>query len=204
MSNEQYLEEKRTIFVLGDQNVDMEKHMIGFFIYLLIFVLFIPYLLIKYKYWNVLSAYFPNLDMIATIIGYHGGPKNLFIWKHLYNPSDISYIGYITSNIINMFALLGVTYIIAYYTFIKRNIYKGWSRAFIMLPMTYFIPSNIIVYVMNIVGVYFNKLFESKSLIHYLLVVFAGCLVALGFILMEAGIIKIIVPYIYKLLTAIY
>ena len=157
MSKDLYLEEKRTIFSLDNKGVDHTKHIIGFIIYFIIFVIFIPYLLVIYKYWNILSAYLPNLDLIATILGYHGGPLNSFIWKHLYNPSDTTITGYISSNIINLFALLGVTYIIAYYTFISHNIYKGWSRAFIILPLTYFIPSNFIIYFMNKFGIYLNN-----------------------------------------------
>ena len=204
MSRDLYLEEKRTIFVLNDKDVDHRKHIIGFIIYFIIFVIFVPYLLTTYKYWNILSAYLPNLDLIAVVIAYHGGPQNSFIWKHLYNPSDTTITGYISSNIINLFALLGVTYIIAYFTFINHNIYKGWSRAFIMLPLTYFIPSNFIIYFMNKFGHYLNNYLASKSLIHYLLVVILGIIIASGFIVIEAGLIARLSPYIVKILSKIY
>ena len=122
MVKDKYLHNKRTIFDLNNDGVNHSKFIVGFMIYFIVFVIFIPYLLIKNNYWNILSAYFPNLDLIATILGYHGGPMDSFIWTHLYNPADSTLTGYISSNLINLFALLGVTYIIAYYTFINKNI----------------------------------------------------------------------------------
>ena len=169
-----------------------------------IFIILIPYLLIKYKYFTILSGYFPNVDLIATCLGYHGGPNNSLIWKHLYNPADSTYTGYISSNIINFFALLGLTFTIAYYTFVKKNIYSGWARAFIMLPLTYFIPSNIIIYYMNIFGIYLNKYYSSKLRIHYLLVLFFGLLIASGFIITEALIIELLVPSLVVLFKKFY
>lgn len=204
MEDKKYLESKRTIFNLNDKNVDYYKHNIGLLIFILIFIVLIPYLLIKYKYFTVLSGYFPNVDLIATCLGYHGGPNNSFIWKHLYNPADSTYTGYLTSNIINLFALLGLTFTIAYYTFVKKNIYSGWARAFVMLPLTYFLPSNVMIYYMNIIGIYLNKFYSSKSTIHYLLVLFFGLLIALGFILTEALLIEILTPSIVILLKKFY
>ena len=204
MGDEKYLENKRTIFNLQDKGIDFYKHNIGLLIYILIFIILIPYLLIKYKYFAILLGYFPNVDLIATCLGYHGGPNNSFIWKHLYNPADSTYTGYISSNIINLFALLGVTFTIAYYTFQKKSIYSGWARAFIMLPLTYFLPSNIIIYYMNILGIYLNKFYSSKSIIHYLLVLFFGLLIASGFILIESLLIEILAPYIVILFKKFY
>ena len=185
------------MFSLNDDGVNYKRHSIGFLIYFIIFVVAIPYFFIKNKHWNILTAYFPNLDLIASVLGYHGGPNDTYIWTHLYNPADSTYIGYITSNIINFFALLGVTYIIAHYTFITKDIYKGWSRVFIMLPMTYFIPSNYIIYYMNSLGIYLNKnlsnIFLNDSLndvIQYLLVLLFGFLLAIMFIFSESLIIK--------------
>ena len=60
----------------------------------------------------ILKTSSPNLDIIATIIGYHGGPVNSFIWTHLYNPSDTTITGYVTSNFINLLALIGVIFVI--------------------------------------------------------------------------------------------
>jgi hypothetical protein len=199
-----YLEDKRTVFSLNDVGVNHVRHNIGLLIFIIVFAISIPYLLVQYKQWALLSGYFPNLDLIATTIGYHEGPTKYGLWKHLYNPADSTITGYISSNIINLFALLGVTYIISYFTFITNSIYKGWSRAFIMLPMTYFIPNNIVVYIMNKFGKLLNRKGMIDNLWHYLLVVILGLIICLGFIIVEAGLIELFTPMITKLLKALY
>jgi hypothetical protein len=204
MSNNIYLEDKRTVLNIMDNDVDNIKLIVGFILYLFIFVLLIPYLLIKYKYFNILTAYFPNLDMVATILGYHGGPKNTFIWEHLYNPLTYTLQGYVTSNIINFIALLGVTYIIAYYTYINKNMYVGWSRAFIMLPLTYFIPGNIIILLMNRIGKLFNNFFNSNTLIHYILTIIVGFILLLLVILLESFSIEKMLPYIINIVRKLH
>ena len=199
-----YLENKRTIFNLSNKSVNYYNFFIGFTLYFLIFILLVPYTLKIGNYINILSVYFANLDLIASIIGYHGGPYNTFIWKHLYNPADSTFIGYISSNLINLFALLGVCYTIAYYTYKSKDIYNGWSRAFIILPMTYFIPSNFIIYYMNTFGKYLNNYFSSKSLIHYILVIILGFNIAITFIISEALLIKLFIPYMVYILKYIF
>lgn len=198
MSN--YLLNKRTIFYLDNNNVDISRLILGFFIYFIIFVLFIPYYLIKTSNYELLSGYIPNLDLIACVIGYHGGPFNSFIWKHLYNPADSTLAGYISSNLINYFALLGVTYIIALYTFKFNDIEKGWSRAFIILLMTYFIPVNIIIYYMNMFGKNLNKYLNDYDISHYFIIVTFGLLMTIFFILLEAEIINFFGNALYKLI----
>ena len=204
MGEIKYLENERTIFNLGNKDVNLKMHTFGFLVYFVLFVVFIPYLLVKGNHFELLAGYFPNLDLIATVIAYHGGPLNTFLWQHLYNPADSTISGYISSNIINLFALLGVTYIIAYYSYTKKSIYKGWSRAFIMLPMTYFIPSNIIVYYMNKIGLSLNNFFTSGTLIHYLLVLIVGFIILICFIISESILIEKLSPLIIKLLNLIY
>ena len=111
--NNKYLENQRTVYGLSNKDVNVKLHMLGLLIYIIFFVIMIPYILIKYKLWLILAAYFPNLDLLATSIGYHGGPNNSNIWKYLYNPNNITEIGYHTTTFINYIALMGVAFIIA-------------------------------------------------------------------------------------------
>lgn len=203
MSNNKYLSNNRTIFGLPIDNVNHSKQIVGFIIYFLLFILFIPLLLIKYNYFNILAAYFPNLDLIASVLGYHGGPMNTFIWKHLYNPVDTTLTGYISSNLINFFSLLGLTYTVAYYTYINKNINKGWSRAIIMLPMTYFLPGNIIILYINKFGNYLNNFILNGKLLHYLLVIILGFILTIMIILFEVQLIERLSPYIVYIIEKI-
>jgi hypothetical protein len=204
MDHPKYLGEDRTIFVLEDKNIHYGKHIFGFIVFVVLFVIGVPYILISYGYWELLSAYFPNLDMIATIIGYHGGPMDSFIWTHLYNPADSTITGYLTSNLINLFALLGVAFVLIHFTFKSKSMFSPAARASIMLPMTYFIPGNLIVYLMNKFGKYLNRFFLSKSIQHYLIVSLAGFMVATSFIVAEAVLIKYYVPIISKIMEKLY
>ena len=203
MNENIFLENKRTVFGLDNEGVNIPTFFIGFIIYFIVFVVLIPYLLIKNKAWNLLTAYIPNLDLVAAILGYRGGPPGYDLWEHLYNPADSTIIGYISSNIINYFSLLGVTYIIAHYTFKTKDIYTGWARAFIMLPMTYFVPSNYIIYYMNEFSEYYNGL-QNYSLLYYLLVILFGFIIVILLILTEAFLIENYMLYFVKLLKKIY
>lgn len=204
MSDNKFLGDDRTIFNFNNDGVNVKTFYIGFIIYFILFVVLIPYLLIKNESWNILTAYIPNLDLLAAILGYHGGPPGLDIWTHLYNPAESTLIGYISSNIINYFALLGVTYIIAHYTFKTKDIYKGWARAFIMLPMTYLVPSNFIIYYMNKFGVYLHDGLQNYTMLHYLLVILFGAIIAILIILSEAFLIENYITHFVKLLRKLY
>ena len=50
--------------------------------YLIVFGICIPYVLIKHDAFVILEGYLPNLDMIATVLGYSEGPFGIF--KYLY------------------------------------------------------------------------------------------------------------------------
>ena len=203
-NNNNNLHNKRTIFILPVNKEVYIKSAIGLLIYFIIFIVLIPILLIKNKYFNILAAYFPNVDLIAAVLGYNGGPMNTNIWRYLYNPSNNIIVEYINSNIINYCALLGVTYIVAYYSFINKNIYDGWARAFIILPLTYFLPSNFIILYINRFGTYLNNFFDGKSLLHYLSVVLFGLFIILLIIITESLAIKNILPYLIRILHKIY
>lgn len=186
-----YLLNKRTIFNLNNDSVNIKKFLLGFLLYFIIFMLIIPYYLIKFSKFKILTGYLPNLDLIAAVIGYNGGPFNLFLWKQLYNPSSSTMIGYISSNLINYFSLLGITYIIALNVYKFNDIEKGWSRALIMLPMSYLLPTNFIIYYMNLFGNLINSLFHDLNHLHYFITVIFGFLLVTFIIILESEIIYI-------------
>jgi len=185
---------KRTVLSLKKKPTTPYKYMIGTIVYLLIFVIIIPIILLNYNYYTILAAYFPNVDMIATILGYNGGPE-LFghrnVWKYLYNPSNFTILGFVSTTIMNYFALIGATFIIAMKTYKTNSWKQGWGLAFIMIICTYLAPGNIIVILQD----NFNKLltneFNIKSFnINYVLGVLFGFIVAICIILLESLLIK--------------
>jgi hypothetical protein len=203
------LENKRTIldldeFVPGDVSF---KHVFGILLYIFIFVFVIPYHIMRTGQNELLLTYIPNVDMIATVLGYHGGPTIFNIdnmWKYLYNPSNFTLIGFISTSIMNYFALLGATFIVAWTTYKTRSWKIGWSSAFIFLIMTYLAPANPIVILQEKLGTYLEDKagFSEKSNSHYIVVVIFGLLLVSGIILIESIAIHLTTPYIIKLIDA--
>jgi len=181
----------------NEKNVNYIKMLIGLIIYIILFVLFIPHMLIKYKLFYILAAYFPNLDMLATVLGFKGGP--VYIWKYLYNPVSSTITGFVSTTFINALALLGLTYVIAYYTHKTKDIAGGWSRAFFMIPLTYLLPGNILVYVLDRISKELEYLNLSRN-IEYGLIIFIGLLFVVGIILIEAVVIQNLSPLVSNLI----
>ena len=174
-----------------DPNASLVNQLIGFVIFFVLFIFTIPYLLLKNGMVEIFEGYIPNVDMIATILGFNTKdfPEMTKYFKYLYNPETHTKYGYISQNVINYLALLGVTFFVSYYTFKTKSISKGWGRAFIMLPVTYLIPGNFISYYMEKLYDYLEKHKVENRYMKNGLVYGFGFLVVLFFINMERIII---------------
>ena len=203
---EKDIESKRTLFSLDNNDVDLLVATSGFIIYIVVFVILIPYLLIKNSMYNLLAVYFPNLDILATVLGYMGGPPNRLLndlWLYLYNPANEKLFGFFSTNIINYLALLGLTFTVAYTTYKTKSISKGWSRAFFMIILTYLIPGHFIVKAQDTIGNMLKSRFDKNTMPHYLIVVLFGLIISGGIIGLEDVLIEHISPkiaYIIKLI----
>ena len=132
--------------------IDNKKHIsgmnfiIGFSVFFVLFILVIPYLLYKNNYFYILAAYMPNLDLIANVLTWHSTQFNdkYQFWEYLYPSLPITTKGFVSQTIINYFALLGVTFLVARETKKTNSLHKGWSIAIIMLLMTYLLPGRFI------------------------------------------------------------
>jgi len=162
---------------------NIPKIVFGFAIFVLIFIIAIPILLLKNKKYNLLETYMPNIDLIATVITWHGGPYK--IWEHLYPPTPLTIYGFSSQTLINYMALLGLTYIVIRETKRTNNIIKGWALAFVMLLMTYLLPSQLISYTMDKTSELLNQSNLSK-----IIVLISGFLITGLIIISEAYILK--------------
>ena len=142
---------------------NIPKIVFGFAIFVLIFIIAIPILLLKNKKYNLLETYMPNIDLIATVITWHGGPYK--IWEHLYPPTPLTIYGFSSQTLINYMALLGLTYIVIRETKRTNSIIKGWALAFVMLLMTYLLPSQLISYTMDKTSELLNQSNLSKIIV---------------------------------------
>jgi len=190
------IEAQRSIIGLYDSaydNRDLPKYLFGMAIYIIVFVIFIPYLMLHYKVPDeILLAYVPNVDILATVLGYEGGPFSN-MWRYLYNPSNISMFGFMSTTIMNYFALLGATFMVAWQTHKHKSWKRGWSAAFIFLLMTYLLPGNLIVILQDKVAKYMNMYFgigNNEPLLRYVLIVLFGLTLAVSIIYTESIIVR--------------
>lgn len=163
---------------------DNTKFFLGFTVFLFIFGFSIPYYLYHNHHHIILEAYIPNLDLIANILTWQGGPFD--IWKYLYPDSPVTLYGYTSQTVINYFSLLGITFLVARETKRTNSIPRGWSIALIMLLATYLLPGKIISYVME--NMY--KFIQKKSSlsfyqIPYIITILAGSLFTIFIIYSE-------------------
>ena len=200
------IETKRTFFSMDNKGVNLLVSSLGLLIYIIVFALLIPFLLIRNDMGYLLTAYFPNLDILATVLGYNGGPPNNTLrdlWLYLYNPSAIKLFGFFSTTLINYLALLGLTFVVAYNTYKYKSISRGWSRAFFMIIITYLIPGHFIVKAQDIFGNAINNTFHHVSLIHYIIVVLFGLLMSACIIVLEDFLIRVLSPNIAQIIKMV-
>jgi len=125
-----------------EREYSIPHQLIGLAGFFAVFVVVIPTILYKLKLFNILTAYLPNLDLLATIVSYHGGPTGRNFLSELYLPAPNDSYSFFSQTFINWMSLLGVTYLIARETKITGSILKGWSIGFVILLVTYLLPAN--------------------------------------------------------------
>ena len=114
---------------------------------------------------------------------------------------NITISGFLYQTSLNYIALIGLTYIICRETKLTKNIYKGWSLGFVMLLITYLLPSQIITYFMNIIEKYLNNYKEGSLLClecKRIYILIFGLLLILLIILLEKYIIVKFRKYLIK------
>lgn len=203
-------EKQRSILDLDSRfpkRENIPKHLLGLFLYVTIFILLVPYLMYTQRFRDeYILAYVANVDMLATVFGYNGGP-GFGIWKYLYNPNNVSLFGFFNTTLINYAALLGATFMVATMTHQKNSWYYGWSGAFVFLLFTYLLPGNFIVIFQNQVEQYLYDNYnidETFGLVRYLIVVAAGLVLCISIILVEALVIRGLRPHIISMLKHIH
>lgn len=130
------------------------KNIIGFIIYIIIFVLFIPLFFYNKKKFLFLEVYLPNLDLIANLLTWIGGP--MYIWKDLYYNNNSVYSNW-SQILINYMSLLGMTFIVAREAKKRNNIIQAWSYPVVMILMTYLLPSDIVNHFMKYIEEQLHK-----------------------------------------------
>ena len=120
--------------------------MLGLVIFILIFAIMIPVILYKLKLYSILAVYYPNLDIIATILSYNAGFKDT-IFSNLYNTqckfdTDTHKIFSTSEIVINYLSLMGL--FISIITLSRGDAYEDIGHLSVMLLVTYLLPNQII------------------------------------------------------------
>ena len=91
-----------------DTRIDWIDTILILLFFIIIFFILIPTILYKNKYYTFLEAYLPNIDLIANLLTFHGGPfrgswllKNMF--ANLYQITPISTRAFFSQSVIMVF-----------------------------------------------------------------------------------------------------
>mgnify|MGYP001342523586 CR=1 FL=1 len=157
----------------------------GLICYVIIFLIFIPYLLFRLKFNELLKLYFLNTDQIATALSFDKGIfRNTF--KYLYTDTT-PLIGFISQTTINWSVLMGMFFVVVSELRNKAPEYI-LSRVGIILLVTYFIPSRYIIKFQHKAYNYLKNLNNLKFINEKILgnlVVFLGLILVVLFISFE-------------------
>lgn len=135
--------------------------MLGLIVFILIFAIMIPVLLYKLGLYNILAVYFPNLDIIATILSYNAGFKDT-IFSNLFNTqckfnTEKGKIYPVSELIINYLSLIGLGVVVLKMS--KGNMYKDLANFSVMLLITYMLPNQVLEIILN----YIDNAYELST-----------------------------------------
>lgn len=123
----------------------------------ILFLAIIPYLIRKSYGFDSLRFYFPMIDLFANAFSASGGYNSLF--KDLYSLSPNNMISFLSTNFINLIALMGVSWNGILHAFHHKNLWVGIGVTIFMYMITYLAPTQMIPYVINKVQ---NKIDQYK------------------------------------------
>lgn len=181
-----------------------KQSLYAFIFYIIVVIIIIPQILIKTNNKKLLLTYYPNVDLIATLLTFNGGflPGNYF--SELYSNTPKTRFGEVSQLFVNYIALLGVTYLIARHTIDKQSVNKGWSIGFVILFVTYLFPNTFVNKTLNYI--YYDLFSKNKNIktfeqeytkqtfiqryIKYLPTLLIGIIIVFGLIYIEGYIIE--------------
>lgn len=137
-------------------NISHHYAVIGWYI---IFLFIIPSFIKNTYSFDNLKYYLPMVDLIANSFSASGGPDSLF--KNLYSLSPYNLISFLSTNFINLVALLGVSWNGISHAFRHKSLWTGVTVTMFMYIITYLIPTQMIPYVVDKVQ---SAIHENKNI----------------------------------------
>lgn len=180
---------------------DRRADALGLMIFLVAFVGVVPYLLLRSRLYLVATAYLCNIDLVATVLAFSGGPFDM--WRFLYNPNVHTLFGFVSSTLINYMAVCGVAFVAMRYALRENDEHYGLAKLLVAIPVTYLIPGHFMVYFMNSTAVYLWR----RGLGYYLrwvLTVCVGAAAAVAIVFAEIGLTVWLTPSLMRLTRAVF
>ncbi len=141
------------------------KNIIGFCLFIIVFVLIIPYILYKNKLQHILDVYLPNFDLLATALSFQTDIFGSSYFQELYEGESASILNFYSTTIINFLSLLGIMLLVTKIVEEKKHRIYGLSLGMIMVMTTYLLPNGFITYYQNKLSNFIEYNFLSKKLI---------------------------------------
>ena len=164
-----YCNQKRNSLIYKTKNFTTGKHflrnnILGLLIFLVVFVLFIPYLLSKLDNKIIKLLFLVNLIPFATSLSFGYGLKmdglteNYF--QELYDPDSNLIIGYINTNIITYISLVALIYLIMSNIGYNQITSRGWLLFLYILIFIYLVPGKLVILLQKNI---FNKVHQQNN-----------------------------------------
>jgi len=173
------------------------KYIFGTVLFLLVFAIILPWWFAQRGWIELIEVWVTNLDLMATVLAFRGGILGTGMFSYLYRMTDQGPIAYYSQLMVNYFALLGVTLVVAHRVYRTKSIPHGWSVAMVMLLVTYLVPNTIIRSWMEKTFNYFAEHVDDGSKLHgdphrkaTAAAIGVGGALAVGFIYLEKFILE--------------
>ena len=147
---------------IDKKNIDKNNiefhHYIGVIIYIILFVIIIPYILIKLNKYMLLRLWFVNIDQFAIILSNKISPFH-DIFKYIYKITHESFLAKLSYILVDYSVIIGIIIISLIDYIKKKNIYTTLTNTSLILIITYFLPDFFIENTMIHTNKFFNKYF---------------------------------------------
>ena len=171
----------------NNNNNNNNTSYLAIFIWYFIFIITIPLSINYFGSFQYLRYYFPIVDLLANV---STSPKSQHILNDLYKLTPDSLVSFISTNFINLIALIGVSWNGIYHAIKTNNIWIGIMVSVIMYTITYLLPTQGIGWAVKKFKKYFNnkegRLNKYKKTMSYI----GGILFITSLITIELVIVK--------------
>ena len=162
----------------------------GFVLYFIVAMIIIPIWIHRLDNEELLISYLANVDLIATVLSFKNGPFGQDLFRYLYMDTR-PLIGYINNNIINLYVLIVITYVVTSTSVKNKSVSDGMSKSIIIYILTYLFPGRIISVIMHNTYNMLDCLFPDVNReIQYLVTICFGFISSIFLIMVEALITK--------------